>query len=157
MTPEDLPPGPVLLDTDAASWIHRGSLHAERFAPFVVNRVNVLSFATVGELRVGAGLAGWGEVRRRELEDFIGRCVVLPADNATVNAWVTIHQAVRGQVGTNDEWIAASALSRTPPLPVITGNARHFDRIAAATGLIVVSPPVMPPPVTQPPSEGSPH
>ena len=140
MTPDDLPPGPVILDTDAATRVHRGGEQARRFSPFLVGRLLALSFATVAEWRFGAVHAGWGDRRRRELEDFIARFVVLPGDNATVNAWVEVHRAVRDQIGPIDEWVAASALSRTPRLPLVTGNRRHFVAISERLGLTVVSP-----------------
>jgi predicted nucleic acid-binding protein len=54
----------------------------------------------------------------------------VPVDDAVTTRWARIHAAVRDQVDVNDEWIAACALAQQPPLPIVTGNLRHFQAIA---------------------------
>jgi predicted nucleic acid-binding protein len=146
VNPDQVPTGPLVVDTDVASWIRTGHENAKAFAPLLRGHVLCLSFATVGELWAGAEIAGWGEKRRAALDSFIRTHVVLPVDNAVTMHWARIHAAFRDQVGVNDEWIAACALAQSPQLPVVTGNLRHFDPIAARFGLTIVHPDTEPAP-----------
>lgn len=130
MRPTDVPIGPLVIDTDVASWIRAGSAKADPFKPLVQDHVLCLSFATVAELWAGAEIAGWAQPRRDALQAFIRTHVVLPVDEAVAMQWARIHAAVRDQIDVNDEWIAACALAQTPALAVVTGNVRHFGRIA---------------------------
>ena len=141
MTPGDVPEGPLILDTDVASFIRTGRPPGEPFKPLIRGHVLCLSFATVAELRAGVLIIKLGPARRRPLEAFIRRHVVLPADDLVATRWAEIHAAVRGQVDVNDEWTAACALAQADPLPVVTGNLKHFQRIAARfPALVVVHP-----------------
>ena len=67
MTPDEVPDGPLLLDTDVFSFLTWERGPWERFAPLVEGHAFVLSFATVGELRAGA-LKAFEEKRRKRLE-----------------------------------------------------------------------------------------
>lgn len=68
MTPEDVPDGPLCVDTDVFSFLYgRRGRHAE-FRPLVDGHLLVVSFATVGELRAGVMKAGWGDERRQRLD-----------------------------------------------------------------------------------------
>jgi predicted nucleic acid-binding protein len=87
VNPDEVPDGPVVVDTDVATWLHTGRGEAERFGPLVANHVLCMAFATVGELRFGALKAGWGERRCRELDAFIRNFVVLPVDDAVTAVW----------------------------------------------------------------------
>jgi predicted nucleic acid-binding protein len=93
VNPEDVPEGPLLLDTDVASFLHTGR-NAEPFKPLVANHLLCLSFATVGELWFGAEHAGWGEKRRAALEAFMHQFVVIPVDDVIARCWSRIHAAV---------------------------------------------------------------
>ncbi len=141
MNPGDVPDGPLVVDTDVASWIRAGSQRAELYKPLLRDHVLCLSFATVGELWAGAEIANWGEQRRDALAAFVRVHVVLPVDDDVAQWWARIHAAVRDQVDVNDEWVAACALAQTPSLPVVTGNLRHFRSIAARfSSLTIVHP-----------------
>jgi predicted nucleic acid-binding protein len=130
VTPDEVPVGPLVIDTDVASWLRTGRPRAEEFRPFVRGHVLCLSFATVGELWAGAEIGGWTQARRDGLQAFIRTHVVLPVDEAVTRRWAAIHAALRDQIDVNDEWIAACALAQTPVLPIVTGNVRHFRPIA---------------------------
>lgn len=82
MRPEDVPPGPLLVDTDAFSWITWQRGLAAEFARLIEGHVVALSFASVGELRAGALVNEWGEKRRQALEDRIAQYIVLEATDA---------------------------------------------------------------------------
>ncbi len=60
MTPEDVPEGPLVVDTDVASWLGWSRATGDRFAPLVAGHVLALSFATVAELWYGSGEGGMG-------------------------------------------------------------------------------------------------
>jgi predicted nucleic acid-binding protein len=67
-------------------------------------------------------------------EELVRRWVALRA--ATVNN-ATADDRERRQ---NDTWIAASALSADPPLPLATGNLRDFRPLADASDLKLIHP-----------------
>lgn len=127
----DVPDGPLVVDTDVASWILSGHQRAEPFKPLLRDHVLCLSFATVGELWAGAENAKWGQPRRDGLAAFVRRHLVLPVDDEIARWWGRVHANFRDQVDVNDEWIAACALAQRPSLGVATGNLKHFRAIAA--------------------------
>lgn len=146
MRPEEVPPGSLLVDTDVFSWITwQSGRHAE-FAPLVAGHVLALSFATIAELRAGMIIGGFGERRRRTLEERIARhTVALTATDAVTDCFAKIYARLRGQLkdgGINDMWIAATALAQPVPPPVVTGNRSDFERIAAKFPLVIVHPDV---------------
>lgn len=136
--------GPVLLDTDAFSILHRGGERAEVLRPEVEGCLPLLSFVTVGELLRGALSAGWGEARRAQLQMRIDAMTVLPFDEQVIRAYAQCTvEAVRlghplGQaVHSNDAWIAATALAHQVPL--VSLNRRHFDGLP---GLVLLPGPI---------------
>ena len=54
---------------------------AARFRALVDDRLIVISFVTVTELRYCALRAGWGDLRRRALERDLGRLLVVQPDD----------------------------------------------------------------------------
>lgn len=68
MKVEDVPDGPLLVDTDVFSWIIWERKRYEEFRALIQGHLLAISFATVGELRSGA-LKAFGERRRALLED----------------------------------------------------------------------------------------
>lgn len=146
MRPEEVPPGPLLVDTDVFSWI---TWRRERFAEFdalVAGHVLALSFATVAELRAGIIIGGLGDRRRQLLEERIAQhTVVLTATDAVTHRFAEVYARFRSQLkdgGINDMWIAATALAQPEPPPIVTGNRSDFERMAAEFPLIVVHPDV---------------
>jgi tRNA(fMet)-specific endonuclease VapC len=142
--PEDVPEGPLLVDTDVFSHLTWGHGPHRRFAPLVEGHLLALSFATVAELRAGALIGGWGERRIAELEQRIRRhYVVLTATDVLTAKFAEIFARFRDQLrgdGINDMWTAATALAQPAPLPLVTNNRSDFERIATAFPLVVVHP-----------------
>ena len=132
----------VLLDTDVFSLFLRGDTRSVAYEPDVLGKVRCLSFASVAELRFGAIAAGWREPRRRQLEEAIGRTVILTGDDETTLRWAQV-RAARQRLGrpiaSEDCWIAATALRHG--LPLITHNGVHFEQI---DGLKVITHPQLP-------------
>jgi predicted nucleic acid-binding protein len=145
--PSDVPPGPIVVDTDVFSLVawRRG-----RFADFASllegHNPLVLSFATVAELRAGALNAGalWGPDRRNKLEALIRRYVIATATDAATWRFAEIYAKLRGQLqqgGVNDMWTAAVALAQPTVPPIATANLGDFSTMAKAfPGLTLVHP-----------------
>lgn len=133
MTPEDVPAGPLALDTDVFSFLHMGKDRRDDFAPLVAGHRFALPFSVVGELKVLPLRAGskWGVPRTRSLEEAIGRCVVIPATAAVVDQWAKLYARFYGRLkdgGINDMWTAACCLVHD--LPLVTANLSDFQTIA---------------------------
>lgn len=131
MRSNEVPAGPLAVDTDVFSIIHnRRGRHAD-FAPLIDGHPLALSFAVVGELKVGAIRGRLGEERREALEAAIRTCVVLPADARVVDKWAELHarflNRLKGE-GINDLWTAACCLVHA--LPIVTNNLSDFGQIA---------------------------
>jgi predicted nucleic acid-binding protein len=110
----------VVLDTDVISWLldRRPLPQADEAWRVVAGRQRVVSFVTVTELRYGAQLAGWGELRTRRLEKsltdvdivhttetLVSRCADLRTQAARIGHGLAhkIHEA--------DRWVASTALA----------------------------------------------
>jgi tRNA(fMet)-specific endonuclease VapC len=110
----------VVVDTDVASWLldPRPSPHAEEARRVIGGRSRVVSFVTVTELRYGSLHAGWGELRRRQLERSLGDLDVIQTDEALIDRCAVL-RAVQSRVGhalaqkihEADRWVAATAMA----------------------------------------------
>lgn len=143
MGPEDVPEGPIVLDTGAFSTIVWEKADHGPYSDLARGHPFVLSFASVGELRAGALIAGWGERRRQALEDRIARCIVLPPTDRATALWAQLYARHRGQLGetgANDMWIAATALAQKPAIPVLTTNLSDFRTLSTTLELTLLHP-----------------
>lgn len=92
----------------------------------------IISVITVSELLHGVHRAE-GAVRARRLafvEHLLSALPAIPIREpiARMHAQLWAELAARGQmIGVHDLWIAATALSHD--LPLVTGNAREFERV----------------------------
>ena len=144
MTPEDVPDGPLVVDTDVFSFLYgRRGRHGE-FRPLVDGHLLVVSFATVGELRAGVMKAKWGEDRRQRLERVLREnYLVLTATDAVVEQYAQLHARFTGRLkdgGVNDMWTAACALAQPEPVPIVTNNLSDFRTIAGEFPIVLVHP-----------------
>lgn len=127
----------LVLDTDAASHLQRGSLPAP-LNEHLRGTIVCVTFITVGEFFKGAFKRQWGERRVQELEAWLRNVVVLPFTAEISRVWgrVSAECEVRGQqIPPNDAWIAACCLSHD--LALMTLNRSHFERVE---GLRLVPP-----------------
>ena len=76
-----------------------------------------LAAVTVGELRYGALVAGWGQARRDRLEEAIGSTAVVPVTDALLSRMAELRYACRRTghplhegAHANDLWIAATSI-----------------------------------------------
>jgi tRNA(fMet)-specific endonuclease VapC len=131
LKPEDVPTGPILVDTDVFSLIHTQRQPWQDFAPFIEHRVVAVSFVTVAELWFGARKAGWGERKCKALEVALGAYLPLAPDVRVAMLWGDLGRACLGRLGgdkeVHDLWIAATAL--VFELPLLTRNLSDFQTI----------------------------
>lgn len=123
-----------LLDTNIVSYVMKGGEMAKAYTPHIRGWLLAVSFVSVGELYFGAEKAGWGEKRRRKLEQTLRGFVVVPYDNGVARSYGKLMAAERRAgrtIAPNDAWIAACALRHQVPL--VSHNARHFKDIDALT------------------------
>lgn len=144
MKPEDVRPGPVLVDTDVFSYIHTQRGPWAAFAPFIERRTVAMSFITVAELWLGARKRDWGEKKSKDLEVAIGVYLQLPPDSRVAMLYADIAKACMGQLGGDKEehdlWIASTAIAFE--LPLVTNNLGDYQTIQRAgfPGLVLVHP-----------------
>jgi predicted nucleic acid-binding protein len=130
----------LVLDTDAASHVQRGSFPPEH-RDLLIDRTLCITFVTVAEFYKGAFRKGWGERRLATLEQWLRNVVVLPYDAEVARTWgrICADRERRGRtLPVNDAWIAACCLSRD--LPLLTYNRRHFEEIPGLRLLPEVGP-----------------
>jgi tRNA(fMet)-specific endonuclease VapC len=144
MRPEDVPGGPIMVDTDVATWLLLAADDALRWQPLLRGHVLALSFANVGELLALPISRNWGGRRQREWAEAIRRAfVVLPVTSVVAEQWAPLHVKYRGHMqrgGANDLWVAATALASEPRLPLATNNLSDFQKVAADHPLLLVHP-----------------
>ena len=130
----------VVLDTDVASRVIKRQL-GYPLAARLTGVTLCVTFVTVGELWQWATTRSWGPRTREELEQWLGRMVVLNPDDATSRAWGRISAAARRRGRTrpaNDSWIAASCLVHR--FPLATFNIKDFKDFAEHEGLTLITP-----------------
>lgn len=84
-----------------------------------------VTYTVAGELACGASLS-----ERAAWESFLAPFRVLPASLEVCWHYGRVYRHLQRNgllIGTNDLWIAATALAQS--LPVVTGNAEHFRRV----------------------------
>lgn len=111
----------AVIDTMIASHLFRGGsgTAVEPMRSALGNRTVQLSFMSVAEMRFGALKGGWGELRRRRLDHWLGSLTVVGPDDAIVRVYATLRferersgHPLGQKIHEADRWIAATALSR---------------------------------------------
>lgn len=143
MTPEDVPDGPLCVDTDAFSFVYLRRGRQDDFRRLLDGHLLAVSFATVGE-RAMTYRAAWGEPRRQRLDTVLREnYVVLAATDAVVEQYAQLHARFTGRLktgGVKDMWTAACALAQPEPVPIVTNNLGDFQTIASEFPLTLVHP-----------------
>lgn len=130
----------VVLDTDAASLLHRRRLEPP-YAQHLIGATPAITFVTVGEFHKGMALRSWGERRRSELVSWIGRFLVVPYGQDVARRWGELAAAAqrRGHPRpVNDTWIAACCIAEDVPL--LTLNRKDFESFATHERLRLLGP-----------------
>ncbi|MEO7837281.1 MAG: PIN domain-containing protein [Acidimicrobiales bacterium] len=115
----------ILVDTGvfSASISRRRRARFEAHIGLMAGHQVFLAAVTVAELRYGALVAGWGDERRRRLEQTIGATTVVPVSDTLLTEVAELRHtcrvaghALHDPVHANDLWVAASAIHITAPL-----------------------------------------
>lgn len=117
----------LLIDTDIASFIFKGSEYADPYIPLLSGYELALSFMTVAELFQWAVLRQWGNRRLAQLEQALLNYLVIPTDQPLCREWASVRakrQRTGRPISPQDAWIAATALRYD--LPLITHNVKDF-------------------------------
>jgi len=143
MRPEEVPTGPLLVDTDVATWLLANVEEATSWKPLLRGHLLSLSFANVGELLALPISRGWAKRRKQDWTEAIpSTFVVLPFSISVTEQWAPLHIKYRGHMhkgGTNDLWsprrpcpsILDSYLQ--PTISAISGRWRRTIRSASST------------------------
>jgi predicted nucleic acid-binding protein len=102
---------------------------AQRWLQHHTSDALYLTFTIAGELAAGREASGRGR-----WEGFLAPFHVLPCTHDVCWRYGRIYRNLREAgmlIGTNDIWIAATALAFD--LPVVTANERHYRRVADLT------------------------
>lgn len=142
MNQTSLPKDSVLIDTDVFSWItwQRDENRYMQYYQLLQGHAWALSFVTVGELHAGALKAKWGSKRIQALEQAIRQCTIIPGDAKVGRLWASLQAKFRDQIGGNDLWIAACALTCDPIMPIATGNLKHFRPVSDSFDIPLIHP-----------------
>jgi len=120
-------------DTDVLSAVLRRDppLHLIRRLAIVPPEEQFTTSITLGELLYGASRRGSPDLEARVRDLILGAIAVLPFDTAAAEVYGPLRAGLESAGRRPDEpdlRIASIALSRG--LTVVTGNVRHFSRIA---------------------------
>jgi predicted nucleic acid-binding protein len=136
----DEQPGLLLLDTTVLTYLTDPKNPKPEWDSVVQGQTLVLSFVTVGEILHGTLAAGWAKKRIEDVEARLRAYPVIPGTIGVARAFAELRRRFWTQIGDNDLWIAACALSQPEPLPLATGDS-DFDAIAGEFPLTLVRPP----------------
>lgn len=128
----------ILIDTDIASFIFKGSNYADAYTPVLSGNELALSFMTVAELFQWASLRQWGDRRLGQLEQYLSNYLIIPSDLPLCRTWAQVRadcQSMGRPISPQDAWIAATALRHS--LPLVTHNTKDF---AAISQIQIVTP-----------------
>lgn len=129
-------PGLHLLDTNILILLARGKAIAQqidaRFALRASANRPLICCVTLGEIWAFAERRGYGETKRRVIQEMLDNSVIVDIhDPAVVAAYVEVYQflhklpgGARTNIGENDLWIAAA--TRASRSTLLTTD-KHFD------------------------------
>jgi predicted nucleic acid-binding protein len=114
MSPEDVPEGPLLIDTDVVSYWVVDAPQAQRFSALVAGHELALSFGTYGELLANAHARRWGESRIESLRRRLRGFVVVPYVVQTVELWAKMHAKLSDQLHKVGQMISGQPPAHSP-------------------------------------------
>ena len=128
-----------MLDTTVLTYLTDARNPRPEWDEIIRGRIVVLSFVTVGEILHGTLRARWPRTRINAIEERLRRYPIIPGTIGVSRKYAELRREFFEQIGDNDLWMAACALSQPEPLALATGDA-DFDRIADKFPLVVARP-----------------
>jgi predicted nucleic acid-binding protein len=123
------------LDTDVCSFIRKDAPEASFYLRQIKGKIPAVCFVTIAELYKWAYQRHWSPKKVEELDEWLGKFLILPCEPAVARQWARIQTAIPGRTfPANDAWVAASAI--TFGCPLLTHNRKDFQDIP---GLTVIS------------------
>lgn len=122
------------------TWITLKTEPWQRWAPLLRGHPLVLSFATVGEIRVLPLIRGWGDEKTESLELALRGYSVIEGSDWVTRQFARVRARFRDRVRDNDQWVVATALAVEPSLPIATGDMKAYPLMAAEFGLTLIYP-----------------
>ena len=119
------------------SYYVKGDTRASQYDKHTKGKKLALSFVTVGELLAWAKHKGWGPKKTAELERRIALTGVIPYDMDLCQTYGELSAKLLKEgrpMGSNDLWIAATAIRHS--IPLISHNRKDYDHIP---GLVLLS------------------
>ncbi|MHB8295582.1 MAG: PIN domain-containing protein [Acidimicrobiales bacterium] len=146
MKPADVPARPLLVDTNVVSQIVLREGRWEELAALTGARARYINFAVLGELATFTRMSGVAVEKRAAMTTALEDWEVLDEEMGRVAwEWARLRALTRQELTANDferrqndTWIAASALSYDPPLPIVTAKLDDFQLLAAANPRILL-------------------
>ena len=120
----------ILIDTNIASFILKGSDYAEPYEIILSDHELALSFMSVAELYQWAFIRKWGDRRIIQLEQYLSNYLIIPTDHLLCQEWAKLRaesQQIGRAISSQDAWIAATAIRHN--LELVTHNLKDFQRL----------------------------
>ncbi len=118
----------VLIDTNIASFIFKGSTYIEPYEAILNGRELALSFMSIAELYQWAFVRQWGDRRIAQLEQYLSNYLVIPIDHRLCQSWARLRAEAQQSgraLSAQDAWIAATAIRHG--LELVTHNLKDFQ------------------------------
>ena len=119
----------ILIDTNIASFILKGSDYAEPYEIILSDHELALSFMSVAELYQWAFIRKWGDRRIIiQLEQYLSNYLIIPTDHLLCQEWAKLRtesQQIGRALSSQDAWIVATAISHN--LELVTHNLKDFQ------------------------------
>lgn len=137
--PSDQVQPPLLLDTTVLTYLTDPRNRHPEWDEIVHGRTLVLSFVTVGEILHATMTTGWKAARIADVEARLRAYPVIPGTIGVSRKYAELRRWYWNQIGENDLWIAACALSQTERVELATADG-DYALIAERFPLNVVGP-----------------
>jgi tRNA(fMet)-specific endonuclease VapC len=122
----------VVVDTDVVSFLFKHDTRATLYRPHLDGKLTLISFMTLAELDRWALERQWGEKKRRALETFLPRFIVIECSRTLCLKWAEVKYSARRSgrpIETADAWVAATGLLYD--IPLVTHNHAHYVGVGA--------------------------
>ena len=86
---------PLVLDTDVLSFLYKRDTRAKLYETHLNDPPFIVSFMSLAELRRWALERNWGEKRRKELEEYLARYLILHSDDQMCDRWAQAINSAR--------------------------------------------------------------